>query len=82
MHIIDNLDYLDYTASSPAVSAHSILMYRQITAVFASIGPFLAVGDPLVPCGGGGMHHSRSEQVDFLHFKRSHPRQILHPLVQ
>ena len=60
--------------------AQSILIYRQITAVVASIGPFLAVGDPLVPCGGGGMHRSRSEQVDFLHFKRSHPRQVLHHL--
>ena len=44
-----------------------------MTAVIASIGPGLAVGDPLIACGGDGMHCSRREQVDFLHFKRSHP---------
>ena len=67
----DNIDYLDYTASSPAASAYSILMYRQSTAVVASIDPVLAVGNPLVCCGGGGMHRCHSKQVDFLPFNRN-----------
>jgi len=52
------LNYLDYNNSPPpAASAPSVEIYRQRKAVVACINPSLAVGNPLVPCGGGGMHH-------------------------
>ena len=59
------LNYLDCTYSPPAASAPSVQIYGERMAIVEHINLFFGVGNPVVPCSNGGIHHGCMEQVGF-----------------